>query len=358
MSSGRHRRHPAPDEPAWDDPGGHQQAPRGQAWDEPAWDDPYWYQQAQRAQAWDQPTREDPRWQQAPRAPARDEAAWQGQVPRTQAWDQPAREDPRWHQPAPRRQTREEPAWDDPRWHEQAPRTQARDEPADQPKGRGARHGRAALRMTIAAALVAVIGIGISVYGLTSKVPVAGATYTPSTVGTTVPQTQPDPAALALSRSLPVKIQIPAIHVSAPISEVGRDPDGEVQVPPLGVHNLTGWYKYGPTPGEMGASVILGHVDSYHGLSVFYYLKDLVQGDQISVTLADGITANFVVDGLQKTTKTDFPTSQVYGKVPYPGLRLVTCGGAFDSSTGHYLDNIIVYAHLVRSATTAAATGP
>ena len=423
MSSGRHRRDLAPDEPAWDDPGGQQQVPGRQAWDEPAWGDPYWNQQAQRAQAWDeaawqepaprtqawdqrashelpprapawdqpasheppprapdwdqptwedqapptpawdQPTREDPRWdqparedprwhQQARRTQARNEAAWQDQVPSTQVWDEPPREDPRWHQQGRRTQARDEPAWDDPRWHEQTPGTQARDELAGQPKGRGTRHGRAALRMTIAAALVAVIGIGISVYGLTSKVPVAGATYTPSTVGTRVPQAQPDPAAPALGRSLPVKIQIPAIHVSAPIMEVGRDPDGEVQVPPLEVHNLTGWYKYGPTPGQTGASVILGHVDSNQGLSVFYYLKDLVQGDQISVTLADGITATFVVDGLQKVTKTNFPTSQVYGKVSYPGLRLVTCGGAFDGSTGHYLDNIIVYAHLVHSATT------
>ena len=108
----------------------------------------------------------------------------------------------------------------------------------------------------------------------------------------------------------------------------------------------------GGSPGETGASVILGHVDSYQGVSVFYYLRNLVHGDQISVTLADGITANFVVDGLEKVSKDDFPTSDVYGKVGYPGLRLVTCGGAFDSTTGHYLDNIIVYAHLVRSAAT------
>jgi sortase (surface protein transpeptidase) len=206
--------------------------------------------------------------------------------------------------------------------------------------------------MVIAAAVVAVIGVGISVYGLTTKTTVAGATYTPSTVGTKVPQAQPDPAALALSRSLPVKIQIPSIGVSAPIMQVGLDSDGQVQVPPLDVHNLTGWYKYGATPGQDGTSVILGHVDSDQGISVFYYLKDLVKGDQIGVTLADGITANFVVDGLQKSSKDEFPTAEVYGKVGYPGLRLVTCGGAFDSTTGHYLDDIIVYAHMVHSATT------
>jgi sortase (surface protein transpeptidase) len=204
----------------------------------------------------------------------------------------------------------------------------------------------------IAAAAVVVIGIGVSVYGLTTKTTVAGAQYTPSTVGSSVPNAKPDPAALALSRSMPVKIQIPSIGVSAPIEQVGLLTNGEVQTPSLTVHNLTGWYKYGPTPGEDGASVILGHVDDYKGLSVFYYLKDLAKGDQIDVTLADGITANFVVDGLQKASKDDFPTQQVYGKIGYPGLRLITCGGSFDSATGHYDDNIIVYAHLVHSATT------
>lgn len=207
---------------------------------------------------------------------------------------------------------------------------------------------RWALRMAIAAAVVAVGGLGIAIYGLTTKVPVAGATYIPATVGTTVPQAHADPQATALSRSAPVNIQIPAIHVSAPVMEVGENSDGSVQVPPLGTHNLTGWYKNGPTPGQMGASVILGHVDSYQGISVFYYLKDLIQGDQIHVSLADGKVANFVVDGLEKVTKTDFPTSDVYGKVPYPGLRLLTCGGPFDGTSRHYLDNIIVYAHLIK----------
>jgi len=210
--------------------------------------------------------------------------------------------------------------------------------------------GRWALRLAIAAAVVAIGGGGIAIYGLTTKVPEAGATYTPATVGTTAPQAHADPQATALSRSTPARIQIPAIHVSAPVMEVGRTTDGSVQVPPLEVRNLTGWYKYGPAPGQMGASVILGHVDSYQGISVFYYLKDLIQGEQISVTLSDGAVANFVVDGLEKVTKTDFPTRNVYGNVPYPGLRLVTCGGPFDASSGHYLDNIIVYAHMVHRA--------
>jgi sortase (surface protein transpeptidase) len=268
--------------------------------------------------------------------------------------DLPAWRDQDLPQLPPRRPTVDETVLDLPAWDERPRRDRNRTGPPGHPRRGKARKGRSKgpVRMMIAAAAVAVIGVGVSVYGLTTKTTVAGAQYTPSTVGGTVPTAKPDPAALALSRSTPVKLQIPSIGVSAPIEQVGLLTDGEVQTPPLTVHNLTGWYKYGPTPGEDGASVILGHVDDYQGLSVFYYLKDLTKGDQIGVTLADGITANFVVDGLQKASKDNFPTQQVYGKIGYPGLRLITCGGTFDSATGHYDANIIVYAHLVHSATT------
>ncbi|HWG12381.1 MAG TPA: class F sortase [Streptosporangiaceae bacterium] len=427
MSSGRHRRNPAPDETtpdllAWgdperQDPARHGPAPRTPAADDtsldlPAWQDPGRHK-ARQASAPDETAPDLPAWREparhepvphapVPHAPAPHEPAPRTPVPDETAVDLPAWRDAGQHQRArrtpppdettldlpawpdrdrdPRRRALDEtsvdlPAWDEtsvdlPAWDEPAPRTRvqqaasprphatSRPQATSRPDGRAdqrgskPRGGRGALQMAVAAALVAVIGIGVTVYGLTTHVTVAGATYTPSTVGSKVPQAQPDPAALALSRSLPVKIQIPSIGVSAPIEQVGLLTNGEVQTPPLTVHNLTGWYKYGPTPGEDGASVILGHVDDYQGLSVFYYLKDLVKGDQIGVTLADGITANFVVDGLQNASKDDFPTQQVYGKVGYPGLRLITCGGSFDSATGHYDNNIIVYAHLVHSATT------
>ena len=131
--------------------------------------------------------------------------------------------------------------------------------------------------------------------------------------------------------------------------QVGKNADGTVQVPPLDDHNMTGWYRYGPAPGQRGPAVILGHVDSLTGISVFYYLKDLHAGDRVYVTLADGKAATFVVDGVQKVAKDAFPTASIYGKASYPSLRLITCGGPFDRATGHYLDNIIVYAHLIRS---------
>ncbi len=207
--------------------------------------------------------------------------------------------------------------------------------------------GRKALGVALAAAVLCAAGVSVAVFGLIGTPADAGATFTPASVTTAPPRLTRDVRAKPLARSVPVSIRIPAIGVSAPVMKVGQDADGTVQVPPLEIHNLTGWYEYGPTPGQRGASVILGHVDSLTGISVFYYLKDLKAGDKIYVTLAGGKTAPFAVDGVQKVAKDAFPTASVYGKADYPSLRLITCGGTFDQTTGHYLYNIIVYAHLI-----------
>lgn len=129
--------------------------------------------------------------------------------------------------------------------------------------------------------------------------------------------------------------------------QLGLNSDGTIQVPPLADHNLAGWYKYGAAPGQAGAAVIVGHIDSAAGASVFFNLRNLAKGDRIYVTLADKHAEGFSVDGLQQVPKTSFPTVSVYGHLSYAGLRLVTCGGDFDSATGSYLSDVIVYAHLV-----------
>jgi sortase (surface protein transpeptidase) len=152
-----------------------------------------------------------------------------------------------------------------------------------------------------------------------------------------------------MAASTPIRIEIPAIDVDAPVMRLGLSSDGSIQVPPLSNHNLAGWYDGSVTPGQTGSSIIIGHVDNATGPSVFFYIKTLRRGDTVKVERADGSTAVFVVDGVQKAAKTAFPTEAVYRNVSYPGLRLVTCGGPFDSATGQYLDNIIVYAHLVGS---------
>jgi sortase (surface protein transpeptidase) len=193
------------------------------------------------------------------------------------------------------------------------------------------------------------VGAFVVAHALTAgpELPPAAAQDIPAAVGTRVPFA-PEPAAVAapLSASTPMTIEIPAIAVDAPVTRLGLNANGTVQVPPLDNHNLAGWYDRSVTPGAKGTSVILGHVDDYAGPSVFFNLKNLRPGAAIYIVRADGSTAVFSVDGVQQAAKTNFPTSDVFGNAPYPALRLVTCGGPFDAKTGEYLDSIVVYAHL------------
>jgi sortase (surface protein transpeptidase) len=117
-----------------------------------------------------------------------------------------------------------------------------------------------------------------------------------------------------------------------------------VGVPPLANHNLAGWYNRSVTPGEIGPSLIDGHVNGYGQDSVFARLKDLHKGDPVIINRANGSSAVFHVTWVQVVVKSQFPWNKVLGWTDSPTLRLVSCGGPFDYATGHYADNIIVYA--------------
>jgi hypothetical protein len=156
------------------------------------------------------------------------------------------------------------------------------------------------------------------------------------------------PGGLPSPAAPPIRLQIPAIHVSARIVDEGLDADGALQVPPLtdaGVREV-GWYDLGPAPGQVGSAIIAGHVDSYQAPGVFYDLGRLVPGNAVEVTLADGETVHFTVTSVHEYSKAHFPAREVYGPEPYQALRLITCGGAFDEATGHYLSNIVAYARM------------
>jgi sortase (surface protein transpeptidase) len=142
----------------------------------------------------------------------------------------------------------------------------------------------------------------------------------------------------------PVRIDIPKIGVSSSLDRLGRAPDGTVQTPPLRRAGVAGWYALGPRPGDPGSAVILGHVDSTRGPAVFFRLRELRRGDEVRVKRADGSRLRFVVERTEQYDKQRFPTDDVYYPTLTSGLRLVTCGGLFDDSTGHYRSNIIVFA--------------
>jgi sortase (surface protein transpeptidase) len=142
----------------------------------------------------------------------------------------------------------------------------------------------------------------------------------------------------------PVFLTIPAIGVKARITNLGLNRNGTLQVP--STTTVVGWYTGSPRPGAIGSAIIAGHVDSYTGPAVFFWLRDMHRGDRIYVRRADGTLAVFRVTAVRLYAKDDFPTVTVYGPVPDAELRLITCGGTFDYATRSYLSNVVVYARL------------
>jgi len=140
----------------------------------------------------------------------------------------------------------------------------------------------------------------------------------------------------------PTHIRIPAIGVSARIIRLGLAAGGTMQTPKS--YSVTGWFAPGAEPGERGPAVIAGHVDSKTSPGVFYKLGDLRRGDSIAITRADHSVIHFKVQGLETWPKASFPTKRVFGRTRTATLRLITCSGPFNSSSGHYVDNTIVYA--------------
>ena len=147
-------------------------------------------------------------------------------------------------------------------------------------------------------------------------------------------------------RIVPVSVRIPSIGAASTLVQLGLNPDGTVQVPPVDTPMQAGWYDRGYAPGQDGPAVLLGHVDGDHQAGIFYRLHELTAGDKVLVTREDGSVLTFAVTRVQRVSKDAFPTAAVYGPTTDPELRLVTCGGAFDYATHHYVDNLIVYASL------------
>ena len=143
--------------------------------------------------------------------------------------------------------------------------------------------------------------------------------------------------------SRPVSIAIPAVGVDARVVPVGLGSDGAMEVPEV---DLAGWYQLGPRPGERGPAVIVGHVDSRQGPAVFFRLGQLSQGDRIVVGRDGGAAVAFAVERVERHAKESLPVGRIWNSTSQPVLRLITCGGSFDRSTGHYRDNVIVYAKL------------
>lgn len=149
-------------------------------------------------------------------------------------------------------------------------------------------------------------------------------------------------AAPVIASARPVRLRIPAIGVDAGLEQLATDAHHVLQ-PPRDAAKA-GWYVASAVPGDLGPSVIAGHVDSARGPAVFWRLRELGAGDRISVAISDGRTVAYRVVSVRRYPRDQFPTEDVYGPTPDTALRLITCGGTYDRRARHYRDNVVVFA--------------
>ncbi|MEV0980250.1 class F sortase [Streptomyces sp. NPDC049915] len=156
---------------------------------------------------------------------------------------------------------------------------------------------------------------------------------------------RPTPPTGPLPRSRPTMFRVPSLGIDAPVTGLRLDGDRELQTPPVDRPKLVGWYQGGPTPGEPGTAIAVGHRDTTKGPAVFAGLALVKPGRTIEVRRADGRTAVYTVDRVRVFDKSGFPDKEVYGPSRRPELRVITCGGLFSRRTG-YTGNVVVFAHL------------
>jgi LPXTG-site transpeptidase (sortase) family protein len=147
------------------------------------------------------------------------------------------------------------------------------------------------------------------------------------------------------TRSIPLRIAIPSISVDSTIIQLGLEKDGTLAVPQDG--SVAGWYTGSPTPGEIGPSVVVGHVDWKGKMGVFFRLRSIKVGARVKVLRVDGSTQTFKVERIGAFAKTNFPSDQVYGDIAYAGLRLITCGD-FNFQLHKYVKDIVVFAEAIK----------
>lgn len=150
-----------------------------------------------------------------------------------------------------------------------------------------------------------------------------------------------------LHASRPLRVDIPALHVSAPLVDLTLDSGGKLGVPDPAERNLAGWYRDGVAPGSPGNAIVVAHVDTPTGPAAFAGLDTLRPGATVDVRRTDGTVATFRVYAIEEFEKSDFPSTRVYGPTQDAQLRLLTCGGAYDPAAGGYQANVVAFARLV-----------
>ncbi|AYG79033.1 hypothetical protein DWB77_01142 [Streptomyces hundungensis] len=153
-----------------------------------------------------------------------------------------------------------------------------------------------------------------------------------------------------------VSLAVPHLGIEAPVVALGLDAQRHLTTPPVDNPKVVGWYQGGPSPGESGTAIAVGHRDTRTGPAVFAALRSLRPGRMVEARRADGKIAVYTVDDVKTYEKAHFPDQEVYGPTGRPELRVITCGGRFSPKTG-YESNLVVFAHLTQVRTSPAHGG-
>jgi hypothetical protein len=222
---------------------------------------------------------------------------------------------------------------------------------------RGQRRGGTAMTVLTGSALAACLtaclvactpsGAGESRPSPTASSP-APTPLAPSNTPVPTPDIQVPVASAQLPRvpavAPPTRLRVDAIGVDMPVTGVGVEPDGQMQLPTDPA--IAGWYRFGPDAAATAGHIVLAaHVDAVdHPIGPLARLREVTPGTAVTIGAPDGSLRGFVVESLNYYEKASLPTSELFARDGDPALVIITCGGPFDSTTGRYRDNVVAIA--------------
>lgn len=139
---------------------------------------------------------------------------------------------------------------------------------------------------------------------------------------------------------------VPSISVNRPVITGTVDGTGRM-VPPSTAHDVA-YYEYSGRPGR-GNAVFSGHVDYVGvGRAVFWDLQKVKEGDEVVITLADGLRLRYAVRFNMVYDASSGPWETLFGpQAVEDGITLYTCDGNFDPASGTYDKRRVVRAERI-----------
>lgn len=173
----------------------------------------------------------------------------------------------------------------------------------------------------------------------------AGPGGTPSAPAPDAPAAVPPAAAPSTDAvAAPARLDVPDLGTGLDVVPVGVDDSGALQVP--ADPRVAGWWSSGAVPGAaQGSTVLAAHVDAAGvGAGPLSRLLRAPLGTVLDVVTADGTTVRYAVTERRTYAKDAGLPAELFRADGPARLVVITCSGAFDTTTGRYADNAVVIA--------------